>query len=231
MADSIELLNTTELNLEIENMFRKEKHFILILSPFLDLNEKIQAILSMSSAEVIILYREIKEHPNNKNQIKKIDDFVNCMPKVKFFAIPNFHSKVYITSGILIITSLNLYEFSQINNFELGIVLKETSYNKMIGKLFEELQILFEMNKLDKKILENLKLPTINDLFNEILIKCEKKERDYQNAELLKLFSKQMMEKFIFGRKNRWSSDENILQRSTTVNRHMYEWALENIRL
>jgi phosphatidylserine/phosphatidylglycerophosphate/cardiolipin synthase-like enzyme len=221
MKNSIELLNTTGLNLEIEEMFRKEKRFILILSPYLDLTGKIKTILSMSYAKVAILYRETKKN----------DEFKEAMPNVKFYCIPNFHAKAYITSGTLIITSLNLYEYSQINNFELGIILKDTSYNIMIGKLFEELRILFEMNKFDTEILYNLKLPIINDLFNEILAKTGKKEIDYPDAELLKEFSKQMMERYTFEREDCWYNDEKILQRGVMVNRDMYEWALENVRL
>jgi phosphatidylserine/phosphatidylglycerophosphate/cardiolipin synthase-like enzyme len=225
MDDSIELLNTTELNLEIEKMFREERHFILILSPYLDLTDKIRTILSSSRAEVIILYRETKK------ESKKIEEFKAAMPKVKFYCMQNFHAKAYITSGTLIITSLNLYEFSQINNFELGIILKDISYKKMIGKLLEELQILFKMNKFETEILDNLKLPTINDLFKEILVKSSKNEEDYPDAELLSQFSEQMINRYTFDRRDRWSSNENILQRSAIVNRSMYEWALENIRL
>jgi phosphatidylserine/phosphatidylglycerophosphate/cardiolipin synthase-like enzyme len=231
MPDSIRLLNTTELNLEIENMFREETHFILILSPYLDLNKKIQAILANSSAKIIILYREIKDDNKNQAKIKKIEDFEAFMPKVQFFCIPNFHSKIYITSGKLIITSLNLYEFSQINNFELGVVLKETSYNKIILKLYEELKILFKMYELDISILDNMNLPTINDLFKEIQDKSGKHEKEYPDKELIGQFSKQMMEKFTFSRKERWSKDENMLSRDVKINQDMYEWALEHIKL
>jgi phosphatidylserine/phosphatidylglycerophosphate/cardiolipin synthase-like enzyme len=226
MNESIELLNTTELNLEIENMLKQEKHFILILSPYLELTDKIQTILSISSAEVVILYRETRKEK------KKVEELKASMPNVIFHCIPNFHAKSYITSGKMIITSLNLYEHSQNNNFELGVILKEISYNKMIGKLFEELKILFCTNKIDTKILNNLVLPTVDILFNEILIRSNKKEKDYLDAELLKQFSNQMFNRFTFDKKDCWIKDnENILQRWVKVNRHMYEWALENIRL
>jgi phosphatidylserine/phosphatidylglycerophosphate/cardiolipin synthase-like enzyme len=227
MKDAIELVNTTELNYEIENMFRNERHFILILSPYLDLTEKIQAILAMSHAKVVILYREIEK----ESKRKKIEEFQESMPNVEFYYIPNFHAKAYITSGTLIITSLNLYKFSQINNFELGIVLKDITYNKMIGKLFEELKILFKMNGINTELLDNLKLPTINDLFYEILFKSNKKEEDYADAELLKIFSEKMLNKYSFDRNDCWHDNEKILQRWTVINRDMYEWALENIRL
>ncbi|MDR1446661.1 MAG: phospholipase D-like domain-containing protein [Treponema sp.] len=226
MNDSIELVNTTELNYEIENMFRNEWHFILILSPYLDLTEKIQAILAMSDAKVVILYTEIEK----ESKKKKLEDFQVSMPNVEFYCIPNFHAKAYITSGTLIITSLNLYKFSQINNFELGIVLKDTTYNKIIGKLFEELKILFNMNGIDTELLDNLKLPTVQDLFNEILLKSNKKEEDYGDAELLKIFSEKLLNRYSFDRKDCWRDNENILQRWAVVNRDMYEWALLNIR-
>jgi phosphatidylserine/phosphatidylglycerophosphate/cardiolipin synthase-like enzyme len=226
MEDSIELINTTELNCEIENMFRNEWHFILILSPYLDLTERIQAILAMSHAKIIVLYRETEK----ESKKKKVEDFQASMPNVEFYCIPNFHAKAYITSGTLIITSLNLYKFSQENNFELGIILKDITYNKIIGKLFEELKILFKMNGIDAELLDNLKLPTVNDLFNEILLKSNKKEEDYDDAELLKIFSEKMLNRYSFDRKDRWRDNENILQRWTVVNRDMYEWALENIR-
>ena len=57
MAESMELISTTDLNSEIEKMFREERDPILILSPYLDISAKIQAILSMFTGKVI--YREI----------------------------------------------------------------------------------------------------------------------------------------------------------------------------
>jgi phosphatidylserine/phosphatidylglycerophosphate/cardiolipin synthase-like enzyme len=226
MDESLELLNTTELNSEIENMFKQEKHFILILSPYLDLTDRIQTILSITKAKVVILYRETKKEK------KKIDDIKVSMPNVIFHCVPNFHAKAYITSGKMIITSLNLYEHSQNNNFELGVILKEVAFNKMIGKLLDELQILFHINKIDIKILDNLMLPTVEVLFNEILKKSNKNENDYPDAELLKQFSKHMFNRFTFDKKDCWiKNNEMILQRWVKVNRHMYEWASENIRL
>jgi len=221
----IGLLNTTELNSALENMFKEEKDFIIILSPYLDLSDKIQAVLYVSSAEIFILYREMEK------ENKKIDDYKAGLPKCQFFCIPNFHAKAYITKDTLIITSLNLYENSQKNNFELGIILKGDLYDKIIGKLSEEIKILFKMHKLDVvKILDKLN-PTVNDLFTAILEKSNKNEKDYADAELLELFSKQMMDKYPFERKDCWNQNEKILQRKTKITRSMYRWALENIKL
>jgi len=221
----IELLNTTELNSELENMFRKEKHFILILSPYLDLSDKIKALLSKSPAEIVILYRELK----GKNE--KIENYKVVLPNRQFLCVPNFHAKAYIANGTLIITSLNLYENSQINNFELGIILKGSLYEKTIGKLLEEIKNLFIKHNIDVNILDRFFLLTVNDLFMAILEKGNKKEKDYPDAELLKEFSKQMMKKYKFERKDCWNHDENILQRSAKITQSMYEWALENIIL
>jgi hypothetical protein len=70
---------------------------------------------------------------------------------------------------------------------------------------------------------------TISDLFNDIFEKSKKK--DYPYIELFRQFSKKMINKYPFDRKERWSKDENMLQKWAKVNQSMYEWALENIEL
>jgi hypothetical protein len=163
MSESIDLLNTTELNYEIENMLKKERNFLLILSPYLDLTEKIEAILSMSSAEIVILCHE----PARESDKEKIENLEKTMRNVNVISVPDFHAIAYITSSTLIIAPLNLYEHSQENNFELGIALKDDSYNRAVTKLLEELNILFKMHKLDAKILDKVKPQTAKDALLE----------------------------------------------------------------
>lgn len=250
MSESFNLLSTRQLNSEIENMLKEEKRFILILSPFLNLTDDIQSLLGLSKAKIIILYRKFQKNKEdeeeNENQMKdkdkdderRINGYKESLPNVEFYGIPDFHAKAYITNGTMIITSLNLTK-SSLNNysFELGIVLKKTSYYKMIDTLLKELHALVNMHKsdfdkFDIKMLDDLHLPTVDILFKEILKKYEKNEEDYPDAELLKQFSKQMLAKYnTFIREDRWESDKNVLQRYTKINRTMYEWALENIRL
>lgn len=231
MPDSIRLLDTTELNLEIKNMFKNEKHFILILSPYLNLTLEIQTILATSPAKVVIIWRDETKEDNKKPPSKIIEGFKKSMPNVEFIGVPYFHSKAYITSGTLVVTSLNLIECSQIKNFELGIILKETSYNKIILTLRDKLKLLFDMYKLDKNILDELKLPTINDLLKDILKKSKKEEYAYTDVNYLCKLSKIMLEKYTFDRNDKWKRDENMLLGGVKVNQDMYEWALENISL
>jgi phosphatidylserine/phosphatidylglycerophosphate/cardiolipin synthase-like enzyme len=239
MLASIELLNTNGLNNEIEKMFKNEQDFIFILSPYMDLTLEMQAILATSPAKVVILYCEIKEK-NYRSQEKKdkIAGYKKSIPNAKFFEIPDFHSKAYITSDTLIIASLNLYKFSQKNNFELGVILKEALYAKIIKKIYKEIEIIFHKYKLPiefldgfKIISDNLKTIYIDDLFEEIQKKNGKYENDFADKVLLKQFSEQMMKKYKFDRKDRWETDENMLQRHAKINQHMYKWALENIKL
>jgi phosphatidylserine/phosphatidylglycerophosphate/cardiolipin synthase-like enzyme len=234
---SFALLNTTELNDALEKMFKKERHFILIVSPYIDFTARIKTILSESPAKVVVLYRDPECNGENAAQksrkTQKIDDLKREMPKTQFLHIKNLHAKAYVTSGTLIITSLNLYEHSQNSNFELGIVLKDTAYNLLIGKLAEDLKYLFAENKHDKGILGGLRLPVINDLYKDILARSKKSEKDFHGARMSYLteFSKQMAARYNFDRKDFWTGNEHILCGTTAINRPMYEWALENIRL
>jgi len=244
MLDSVELLNTAGLNHEIERMFKNEQNFIFILSPYMDLTSEMQAILATSPAKIVVLWRDKTKEENQKDKKvdyrlnKRIKGYEETMTNVKFFGIPYFHSKVYITSDTLIIASLNLYKFSQKNNFELGVILKEALYAKMVKKIYKEIEIIFHTNKLPtefldgfKIIFDNLKIIYIDDLFEEIQKKNGKYEKDFPDKVLLKQFSEQMMKKYKFDRKDRWDTDESMLQRYAKINQHMYNWALENIQL
>jgi len=239
MSDSFELLGTNGINNGIEEIFKDEQKFIYILSPYLDFSDKMKAILTTSSAKINIIWRNETEEKYNKNDDKnqmqstkeRIDGYKNYMkePEINFHGIPNFHSKAYITSKALIITSLNLFKVPY--NFELGVIFKDASYNKLVKKLYKELELLFEMNNKDIKHIENLKILTIDDLFEEIQKKNEKYEKDFRNPILFGQFSKQMMEKFPFTREEKWKSNENMISRHTRINRDMYDWALNNIQL
>jgi hypothetical protein len=71
------------------------------------------------------------------------------------------------------------------------------------------------------------KLLTIRSLLKELLIKSNKED----NVNLLSQLSKQLMNKYTFNRKDRWASDKNMLMRDAKINKDIYEWALENIKL
>lgn len=75
----------------------------------------------------------------------------------------NLHAKCYINESSCIITSLNLYEFSQVNNNELGVHVSREEDSVMYRDTYEEAQriirisdeVRVSMQKVEKPIQEN----------------------------------------------------------------------------
>lgn len=52
----------------------------------------------------------------------------------------NLHAKCYINEELCIITSMNLYEFSQVNNNEMGILIRRSTDHELYRDAYEEAQ-------------------------------------------------------------------------------------------
>lgn len=52
----------------------------------------------------------------------------------------NLHAKCYLNEELCIVTSLNLYEFSQVNNNEMGILIRRTEDAELYRDAYEEAQ-------------------------------------------------------------------------------------------
>lgn len=85
----------------------------------------------------IFLHRE-KEL--NFNESKWLKSFKN----VNIFSIRNLHSKIYINDKIALISSMNLYEYSQINNHEIGVKLDYLNDNENYKDTLNEVRIILE---------------------------------------------------------------------------------------
>jgi phosphatidylserine/phosphatidylglycerophosphate/cardiolipin synthase-like enzyme len=52
----------------------------------------------------------------------------------------NLHAKCYLNEDFCIITSLNLYEFSQVNNNEMGVLIRRAEDSELYKDAYEEAQ-------------------------------------------------------------------------------------------
>jgi phosphatidylserine/phosphatidylglycerophosphate/cardiolipin synthase-like enzyme len=144
----MKLLNRNELNSEIEKMIHTEKDFVLLLSPFIDLSEDIINVLHLSKAEICLIISD--KDKNNIDEIKKM------IPKVNIIKTKNLHAKIYMSSSKIIVTSMNLYEYSQIHNFEIGLIFDNNLNDEICKNLYEELEKFFGKNSIKKFWLEQL---------------------------------------------------------------------------
>jgi hypothetical protein len=215
----MDVLNTTELNNEIEDMFKREKAFLLILSPYLQIHKKLETILSMSKANITIVYRECK----NADEIK------NNLSNVTFLQVNNLHAKAYISQTHTIITSLNMYEYSQINNFELGVLIENEKEEKLTNKIKEEILYLFKENNFDLTILDKFNRHySYGDLYYFLVEKYGVNTRKYENFyNATTIISDELKNNFPHNEKD--LRDDKSFLFSTKITKEMYDYGIEKI--
>ncbi len=151
-------LNTSATNYYLEELIKKVEDRLILISPFLKLNDKIKELLEDKNRlkiDIRIIYGKSELHPEEMNWLKELSFVRTSFCK-------NLHAKCYINESSCIITSLNLYEFSQVNNNEMGIFVdrdidaelyKDTySEAQRIIRISDEVRI--SLDKVDDEVKE-----------------------------------------------------------------------------
>jgi phosphatidylserine/phosphatidylglycerophosphate/cardiolipin synthase-like enzyme len=129
-------LNTSATNYYLEEMIKTAKDRLILISPFLRLNDRIKELLEDKNRlkiDVRIVYGKSELQPEEVNWLKGLTYIRTSFCK-------NLHAKCYLNEEFCIITSLNLYEFSQINNNEMGVLINRSEDTDLYKDSYEEAQ-------------------------------------------------------------------------------------------
>jgi hypothetical protein len=117
-------LTGKDLENEVYNIIWSAKETLLIVSPYIQLDEYFKKIfdnhLNNPKLHLIIVFRKHESRMNknfSKNDIEYFKKFLN----VSIIYVPNLHAKYYGNENKGIITSINLYDYSFKNNIEFGV--------------------------------------------------------------------------------------------------------------
>ena len=113
------VLNTTALNYHLESVINNASTRVLLISPYLRLNDRIKELIEdKNRMKIDIRFVYGKASINQKDF-----EWLKSLSYVRLSFCQNLHAKLYANEQQCIISSMNLYEFSQVNNLELGISL------------------------------------------------------------------------------------------------------------
>ncbi len=138
MAD-IQFLFDNQLIATLENLIKESRSKLLLISPFIDLDKRIQDALSEKRSkhnfELKVLFG--KNENNLYKSIKKDSlDFLKNFPNVEIRYNERLHAKFYLNDFDFITTSLNLYDYSLAKNIEVGIICNYGSKG-IVGKVLD----------------------------------------------------------------------------------------------
>ncbi len=129
-------LNTSAVNYFLEELIKNAKDRLILISPFLKLNDRIKELLADKNRlkiDVRIVYGKSELQPEEINWLKELTYIRTSFCK-------NLHAKCYLNEELCIVTSLNLYEFSQINNNEMGVLIRRAEDVELYKDAYEEAQ-------------------------------------------------------------------------------------------
>ena len=121
----------SELNAQLERLFEEATLDLVIISPFIKLHLRLVDILKskklLSELRIIIVFGK-----NQDNIVKSLnrEDFIflKDFPNIEIRYEPRLHAKYYANEKVALLSSMNLYDYSQNTNIEFGILTKRSGF-------------------------------------------------------------------------------------------------------
>ena len=136
-------LNTSATNYFLEELIKDAKDRLILISPFLKLNDRVKELLSDKNRlkiDVRIVYGKSELQPEEIGWLKELSYIRTSFCK-------NLHAKCYLNEELCIVTSLNLYEFSQVNNNEMGVLIRRSDDAELYKDAYEEAQRIIRVSE------------------------------------------------------------------------------------
>ena len=122
-------LTGNELNSELEKIFEDAQEQIILISPYIKLHDRFISTLKSKkdnpNLEITIVFGK-NEDDLSKSMKYEDFEFFKEFPNIQIRHERRLHAKYYANETAAILSSMNLYSYSQDNNIEAGILTKVT---------------------------------------------------------------------------------------------------------
>ncbi|WP_370300511.1 phospholipase D family protein, partial [Abyssibacter sp.] len=145
-------LNTSATNYFLEELIKTASERLTLISPFLKLNDRVKELLEDKDRlkiDVRMVYGKNELQPEEINWLRELSFVRTSFCK-------NLHAKCYLNESTCIVTSLNLYEFSQVNNNEMGVLLSRDADPELYRDAYEEAQRIIRISDEVRMSLEKV---------------------------------------------------------------------------
>jgi phosphatidylserine/phosphatidylglycerophosphate/cardiolipin synthase-like enzyme len=125
-------INTRKAVSEIEDLIKNAEEKLILVSPYLKLSKDFKELLTYRNSKDKITTIIFGKQELNPDEMK----FLKALRFVILKYNEDLHAKCYINDSKMVITSLNLYEFSMANNKEMGVLIDKNEPEDI--QLFED---------------------------------------------------------------------------------------------
>jgi len=139
-----QFVEADELNTALTTMINHADNYLWFISPYIKLNERIKfsltALKDRPHTEIVIVFGKNENDVSKSMSLEDLKFFID-FPNIKVMHVANLHAKYYGSEDFAIITSMNLYEFSQVTNLEAGVILYAKNTLKKLASMANPLDV------------------------------------------------------------------------------------------
>ena len=115
-----EFLTTHGVAFQIENVIAGARERVTLVSPFLKLSKTLAERLQDAARRGVPITIVFGKEELGRDQRALLAGLAGA----RLYFLPNLHAKCYFNEARMVITSMNMYEFSEKNNREMGVLLE-----------------------------------------------------------------------------------------------------------
>lgn len=131
-----EFLDTQGVSYYLKKLINNAEDKLYLVSPYLQLNNQLKLSLEdrhKFNIDIIMIYGKISDiNPDDSTWLQSMQG------GIKLLFHKDLHAKCYFSEKEAIITSMNLYMFSQQNNVEMGIYVSRQDDEKLYQEIAKE---------------------------------------------------------------------------------------------
>jgi len=145
-------LDTTGVSNELAQIIKGAKEKLILISPYLQISDRFKEMLEdqdRMKLDIRIIYGKSELQPQESNWLKSLTSVRTSICK-------NLHAKCYLNEKEALISSMNFYEFSQMNNNEMGIVVYKSEDAQLYSDINEEARRLIRISEEIKVTVEKV---------------------------------------------------------------------------
>lgn len=152
-----EFFTTNGISYQLDELIKNSHEKLYLVSPYLQIADSLKHLIKerdIRKINIRVVYRK-------DNKINATDmNFLQELTSVHISCCENLHAKCYLNENTAIITSMNLYQYSQQNNREMGIVVDKNNDPELYNNISKEVNAIiqtseepeFAIKKIDKQV-------------------------------------------------------------------------------
>ena len=131
-----EFLTTHATAYNIENIILNSKDKLVLVSPYLQVSKTFMDRLHDADergTKILVIYGKDELKPGERDQLNKLKN-------LSLLFCANLHAKCYFNEDTMVITSMNMYEFSEKTNREMGVLIDRVTDANVYMNAIREIQ-------------------------------------------------------------------------------------------